>query len=289
MLNRLQKLIAELCEEQTIVFVVDELDRCLPKYAIKVLERLHHLTENSTNVITVLSMDKLQLQARIKQLFGFNEPEKYLEKFIQFDIKLDCGEVSEQVTEKFADYIAMFNKDLFELDDSIEEFIRAIFKDIDARTQEQIVKRAMVAHQMLYADKKDYVFMCMELLLTVLICVYDDESCFTGTPIKFGVSYETLFSMIFNTSKKEPAFSKFFEEKYRNINFSTRVPLFDEGDKYIIPHDSKLYCAVLLIWYWLHEENPRTKIAHYTGDVYTSVFEHRKSLKEFAETIKLLK
>ena len=28
---------------QTVVIMVDELDRCLPSYAIKVLERIHHV------------------------------------------------------------------------------------------------------------------------------------------------------------------------------------------------------------------------------------------------------
>ena len=41
-LGELQKTIRSLAEHQTILFVVDELDRCLPEYTIKVLERLHH-------------------------------------------------------------------------------------------------------------------------------------------------------------------------------------------------------------------------------------------------------
>ena len=35
--------LSKLAEDQTLVIVVDELDRCLPDYAIKILERLHHL------------------------------------------------------------------------------------------------------------------------------------------------------------------------------------------------------------------------------------------------------
>ena len=61
-----------------------------------------------------------KLQKSIKQIFGFEEPGKYLEKFIQFEIKLDCGEVSKEITEKFAEYIAMFDKDIFDFDNSIE-------------------------------------------------------------------------------------------------------------------------------------------------------------------------
>ena len=38
-----------LTESNTVVIIVDELDRCIPEYAIKVLERLHHLTEEKEN------------------------------------------------------------------------------------------------------------------------------------------------------------------------------------------------------------------------------------------------
>ena len=79
-------------------------------------------------------MDKEQLQTSVKQIFGFDKPEKYLGKFIQFEIKLELGEVSEKMIEKYSDYIAMFDKDIFQFGDSVEEFIQAIFKNIDART-----------------------------------------------------------------------------------------------------------------------------------------------------------
>ena len=88
-LTKLQKLIAELSKEQTIVFVVDELDRCLPEYAIKVLERLHHLTEDIENVITIISIDKNQLTSSINQIFGKNKAEQYLKKFIKFEVVLN--------------------------------------------------------------------------------------------------------------------------------------------------------------------------------------------------------
>lgn len=289
-LHRLQKLIEELSEEQTVVFVVDELDRCLPEYSIKVLERLHHLTENSNNVITVLSMDKEQLQTSVKQIFGFDNPGRYLEKFIHFEIKLDFGEVSEKVTEKYFDYIAMFDKDIFPFDDSVEEFIQAIFKNIDARTQEQIVRRATVAHQMLYTDKKDYVFMCMELLLTVLICAYNDNSCFLNNTINLNQS-EKMYEGIFISSNQTsaPAFSDFFKAKYDDIYFKTERDFPDEPTKYILPKNPNLYCAVLFIWYWMHKKHPKFVFVHYKGDDYETIAHHYVELKKFAETIKMLK
>ena len=42
-LKQIKDVITKISEELNIVLFVDELDRCLPEYAIKVLERLHHI------------------------------------------------------------------------------------------------------------------------------------------------------------------------------------------------------------------------------------------------------
>lgn len=289
-LDELKNTINELAEESTIVFMVDELDRCLPEYAIKVLERLHHLTEDSSNVITVLAMDKTQLESSVERIFGYKNPEKYLEKFIQFEVKLGCGEISDKITEKHSDYIDMFDKDLFEIDDSIEEFIQAIFSDIDARTQEHVVKRATVAHRLLYTDKKDYVFMCMELLLAVLICAYDDNSCFNNSHIKWSASDKSNEEIFVSSSQNKPlAFSAFFKEKYDNIFFRIEHSFHDEPRKYVLPTEHRLYSAVLYTWYWMHEKHPRVVFSHYRDDIYEPIAKHYVELKKFAETIKMLK
>ena len=170
-MDELAEVLRDLSEKYTLVFLVDELDRCLPEYAIKVLERLHHLTEGQTNIITVISIDKEQLESIVEKTFGFKDSEKYLEKFINFYIKLDFGDISEKALDKYADYISLFDKDIFKFDNPVEECIKGIFSGIDIRNQEQLVKKAMLAHNLLYGGKKkDYSFMCMELLLTVMIC-----------------------------------------------------------------------------------------------------------------------
>lgn len=143
-MSSLRKSLKELSEEFTIVFLVDELDRCLPKYAIKVLERLHHLTENAQNTITVIAIDKKQLEQSIKNLFGFEESKTYLKKFIEFEVELNSGTVSEKFVDKYAEYIDLFDPDIHQYEDPIEEFMQAVFQKIEAREQEQLVHRAML-------------------------------------------------------------------------------------------------------------------------------------------------
>jgi len=112
-MDKLTVLLQRLAEKYTVVIIVDELDRCLPEYAIKVLERLHHLTENNSNTITMISIDKQQLMSSVKQIFGFENPDRYLEKFFEFEIKLDYGTASEKIIEKYSSYVDLFDKELF--------------------------------------------------------------------------------------------------------------------------------------------------------------------------------
>lgn len=282
-MEELKKQLLDLSKSFTIVFIVDELDRCLPEYAIKVLERLHHLTEETPNIITIISVDKAQLTTSVKQIFGFENPEKYLEKFMSFEVKLDFGTVSERISEKYAGYIELFDKDVFLFEDSVEECLQAIFKEIDIRTQEQLVKRAMLAHKLLYSDKKDYSFMCMELLLAVMICLYDDD---LNTP----VDASSLGSIFLRArGRSQPAFANFFKEKLEEIHFRRQKDFSSEPERYILPEVANLYCAIFYLWYWIHKTNPEAVIQYTKGGVYEPISKNYESLKIFAETIKMMK
>lgn len=277
-IEELNVVLKDLSEKYRILFLVDELDRCMPEYAIKVLERLHHLTEGKTNIITVISMDKDQLKKSVEKIFGIENSDKYLEKFIQFEVKLDYGDVSEKITDKHADYIALFDYEKFPFDEPVEECLRAIFKNIDIRTQEQLVKKAMIAHKLLYNDKKDYSFMCMELLLAVLICVYKDESCFNGTKLDL-----SSFDNIFPGLKKglKPAFWEFFKIKLENVNFT--ISNSNSINAFILPNKANLYGAIIFSWYWVHTVNQNSLIQKYNGsinDVITNNPEELKNLQK---------
>ena len=62
--------IKEIAKERTIVLVVDELDRCIPHYAIKVLERLHHIFDGIDNVVIIIAMDKMQIKKALEKIYG---------------------------------------------------------------------------------------------------------------------------------------------------------------------------------------------------------------------------
>ena len=279
---KLAGLLRDLAKEHTLVFLVDELDRCLPQYAIKVLERLHHLTEDQSNIITIISMDKNQLMSSVRQIFGFESPAKYLEKFISFEVKLDLGTVSETISEKYADYIALFDKSLFPFDEPVEECLQALFKDIDIRTQEQLIERAILAHKLLYSGAKDYSFMCMEVLLAVMICVYQDDSCFSGE--RFDADeFDGLF--VPTPESPIPAFAEFFKNQLEKINFFPGFSFDDTAKPYALPRQPNLYSAILFTWCKMHENN---QYQYISKSAYENIANNHEELKKFAEMMKMI-
>lgn len=283
-MEKLSGVLQKLAEEQTVIFLVDELDRCLPEYAVKVLERLHHLMEEKNNIITIISIDKEQLMSSVKQIFGFDKPEKYLEKFINFDVKLDYGIVSEQIVEKYSDYVSMFNKDLFQFEDSVEEYLQEVFRDIDIRSQEQLMKKISLVHKLLYSDKKDYTFMCMEILLAVMICIYHyDMSFFENLSIDVD-SWEYVFTV----KGKKTKFSDFFKRKFENIKFRPGMSFSDEPKSYILPEQPSLYGAILLMWYWMHKKNASIVIQMESHGIYEPIYKNINELKKYVETVEMI-
>lgn len=93
--------VASNTNEHPIVFFVDELDRCSPTYAVKVLERIKHLFD-IPNIIFVLAVNKRQLECAIQGYFGSSkmDSEEYLHRFINIEYSLP-----EPDMEKYCEYL----------------------------------------------------------------------------------------------------------------------------------------------------------------------------------------
>lgn len=88
-LENVRKQIEELAEYKTMIIVVDELDRCMPAYAIKILERLHHMFEGIDNVLVIIAVDSNQLNHSIKEIYGdLVDTERYLKNLYPLNITL---------------------------------------------------------------------------------------------------------------------------------------------------------------------------------------------------------
>lgn len=72
-------------QKKPIIFIIDELDRCRPTYAIEVLEKAKHFF-NVPNLVFVLAVDKEQLTHSIRSVYGQGmEVNGYLKRFIDLE------------------------------------------------------------------------------------------------------------------------------------------------------------------------------------------------------------
>lgn len=150
-LDALGTALSKLAKEKPIIILVDELDRCMPAYAITVLERLHHIFNEQSNVITILAIDQERLENSITQIYGAGRENElvsdYLKKFISFSLYLDTGTISGQFWETYRDYLTLF--DVPENDQGlVQELPVKLFEWVDARTQEKIMERIILLHQL---------------------------------------------------------------------------------------------------------------------------------------------
>lgn len=163
--------LSRLAEKQTLVIVVDELDRCFPDYAIKTLERLHHLFAGLKNTVLIMALDKVQLEYTIKKIFGEKtDCDAYLQKFIDFELKIDTGTVNEGFLEKYSDYVALFDESISKPWIGICDYIAALFSEMEIRRQELLIKKVHIIHKLLFGsqNRKNFSFFCFELLMAVL-------------------------------------------------------------------------------------------------------------------------
>lgn len=86
-INTYREILKNACKKTKTVLLVDELDRCLPAYQIKVLETMHHLL-GIQNLVVIIAIDKTQLEKTIKTQFGTTNTYGYLAKFIDYEFEL---------------------------------------------------------------------------------------------------------------------------------------------------------------------------------------------------------
>ncbi len=79
----LSEYVNDVTPQHPLIFIIDELDRCKPDFAVKTLERIKHLF-TIENVVFVLAIDQEQLCHSIRGYYGSDliDSEDYLRRFI---------------------------------------------------------------------------------------------------------------------------------------------------------------------------------------------------------------
>lgn len=166
--EELEKYVDEVCKKKPLIFIIDELDRCNPHYAVKTLERIKHLF-NIPNIVFVLSIDKQQLSNSIRGYYGSDliNADEYLKRFIDIEYTLPDPDV-ESFCKYLFDYydlntffheIKILHHDSSHFDDLFETAVSIFkFKQLTLRQIEKIFTNICLSLNMfsnksnLYAD-----------------------------------------------------------------------------------------------------------------------------------------
>lgn len=131
-------------KQKPLVFIIDELDRCKPHFALALLERIKHFMA-VPNVHFVLGVHLTQLQSSVSYAYGSNiDAGAYLQKFINLTILNVEGVEDRRRTDlhKYAEHLrnslAIRSGRESPLDASVDTIIRLIqFENMSYRTLER--------------------------------------------------------------------------------------------------------------------------------------------------------
>ena len=154
--NEIEKYLSKYSDGKPLVFIIDELDRCRPDYAVEVLETVKHLFSVS-GIVFVLSIDKQQLCNAVKGFYGSHEinADEYLRRFIDLEFVIPSpttGDYCKYLYEYF-DFDSYFKSIQrqqyyqFSLDsEDFQNFSAILFENgmLNLRQQERVFAHAVV-------------------------------------------------------------------------------------------------------------------------------------------------
>lgn len=206
--GKLHSALADLSEKRPVVLIVDELDRCLPEYAVKVLERLHHIV-GETQIILITAVDASRLAHSIYNVF-YGTPakeeevrpffDKYMTKFADIVIPLPAGKPDAGIGNLLMGlenrYIPFFYQHTIIGDYFLFSCISQIMEGIPRRDQEKILAQVKLCHELavnwikkftpppeyLQIDSFHYGVLIYEILTAVSIYYLGNKGRFGITP-----------------------------------------------------------------------------------------------------------
>lgn len=91
--NRLKQSLAEMSRKahqetaHPIVFIIDELDRCRPTFAVELLERVKHIFD-VRSIVFVFGINRNELCASLQSIYGSIDADVYLRRFFDMEFTL---------------------------------------------------------------------------------------------------------------------------------------------------------------------------------------------------------
>lgn len=268
-----------------LVIFIDELDRCSPEYAVKLLERIKHYFNND-RITFVFSVNLEQLQHTIKSHYGASfEASRYLDRFFDLRLSLPAPNKREfynmlEFNASDGDYDALINETVlnhFHLEfREILKYVRFL-RIIDIRPMNLVLRN-------LYTNRtsNDYVSAIMIPIMIALritdidayngfisgkradvfVDIYSSDSFYMDM-FKCILKSDEMFEEYYdeNSNKNKVNFKSFLERIYLFI-FSNKLEPYYKGEKITINRDAKEYLLkqISLI---NKSSNPNGKLAAY--------------------------
>ena len=200
----------KISKDKTVILLVDELDRCIPNYAIKVLERMHHITTNVKNIQIIYSIDRNQLNETIRKVYGQQvDVKNYLKKFFSISFKLEAGNLSNEFINQ---HKSLFDKFDFTFSDNVDISIAfsSILPDINMREREYILQKIELINSTLMKEDEILDFSILYVVLFLVYCINKNVDIYQSE-----IHYEqNQLSIIFEKDPrlvKSAEISKYFE------------------------------------------------------------------------------
>lgn len=235
--KKLEELVETICNNNPLVFIVDELDRCNPAFAVKVLERIKHLFD-VPNIVFVLSIDKEQLYHSICGYYGSEniDAQEYLRRFIDIEFSLP-----QPNSESFCNYLYGY----YEFDDFFKNQERlAFFRNRDEATQFKKMARELMAYMNLPLRTVDRIFSNTRIALRM----------FSYSNYVHG---RMLFILVYFRVCKSSEYTKMCQHDYTLQEFANEIENLFPKDmlRYDIETHSFYYVLALLISCYNLDEN----------------------------------
>lgn len=277
-LDKTKQELADMAKDKPIVFVVDELDRCVPTYAIKVLERLHHLFGEDSNIIVILTIDRQQIDRTVRQIYNLNSGEavtKYLRKFIRFSLPLDNGQLNGEFWTRHEEVLSQFLPVPTDFDYTLlYELTANLFQGMDVRTQDQIMDRLLTLHKLSFGQEKDMAILYFELLHQVLSHRIPSED-----NLKWVVRLHTTLDM-----ETEVELGTTLSQYLRQLEASTHASYTYSNEQTGSP---QRYCLLtdesISVAFWMLSALSDTPQKHICGDYYSKNASEYEALVERAQ------
>ncbi len=185
-LEKMKKILNEICKDRKIIILIDELDRCKPIFAINMLELVKHIFDIE-NMVFIFALDIQQLSHSIKTIYGDMDSPGYLCRFFDYISKLPKCD-----TDLYIDYLIgnnpLINGDLKEERIKSNKYVKFDFIE-NFKSFSRVYNLSLRDINIIYSNflllemwelKENTNMRCYTIYLFLLIMKYKDYECFNN-------------------------------------------------------------------------------------------------------------